>query len=157
MRGAFSWTLTGILSVLFLVSILGELWVLPNEISQTTAAFPETASHATIGLFWGVSAITCCQVILISGWRLVALASDGQRARAASFRWVRAIVGCLLVLTGLVLAALVLLSVWGYSSPLSLFLAAAGLVALIAAGAVAVSPFARRPRARRPLLPVPAH
>lgn len=157
MRGGRAWTLTALLMVLLLVSIFGELWVLPNEISQTTAAFPETASHATIGLVWGAAAITCCQVILISGWRLVVLAREEQRARAASYRWVRAIAGCLLVLAGLVVAALVLLHVWGYSSPLSLYLAAAGLIALIAAGAIAVSPLSRGPRGRRPLLAVTAH
>ncbi|MFK4834329.1 DUF2975 domain-containing protein [Microbacterium sp. ZW T2_14] len=139
------------------LSVIGELWVLPSEIDRVTTTFPETEPHATIALLWGVAAITCCQLLLVMALRLVALGRNESKFRASAFRWARAMVGCLLLLVALIAAAMVLLSVWGYSSPLSFLLGIAGGIALTAAVAIASSRVSRRSERRLLVSPATAH
>jgi len=137
--------LAALLLALILLSVVGELWILPSGIERVTTSFRETQSHATIALGWGIAAMTCCQAILLIGLRLVALRRDESKFEASAFRWSRAIVGCLLLLVALIVAAMVLLSLWGYSSPLSFLLGIAGGIALTAAVGIAESRVSRRP------------
>jgi hypothetical protein len=146
MRLGTSLALGAALLVVMSLSVFGEVWVLPRGIERTTAMFPEVAPLATLGLVWGVAAITCCQAIIIIGLRLVALARNERNFEASAYRWFRAILVCLLGLVALVVAALILLSVLGYSTPLMFWLTGVAVIAGVASGALALSRSTRRPR-----------
>lgn len=157
MRTGLSLAMSALVLAAIALSVAGELWVLPNGVRGVTTAFPETEPHATTALWWGIAAITCCQAILVMVLRLMTLRRNKTKFDAHAYRWARAISGCLLLLVALIVAAIVLLRVWGYSSPLSLMLGIAGAIALTAAIAVASSRVSRRPRRRPLLLPATAH
>lgn len=145
MHRGTAFALVTLLLVLLLVSVFLQVWVLPREIERATTTFPETEPLAMPGLIWGVSAIACWQAIVVIGLRLVALARDDKFEESA-YGWFRAIVGCLLVFIVLVVLAITTLAVKGYSSPATPELALLGILTLIPAVALVVSPATRHPR-----------
>lgn len=163
MRRVVWLVLVGLLVILLALSVWGEVWVLPNGVERTATAFPEVEPLTGLALVWGVVAITCCQAILVIALRLLALARDRERFRSSAYRWIRAVVGCLLFLVAWIVAAIVLLSVNGYSSPLMFMLAVAGVVALGTALFLATSRVTRQsfpqssdaPSAVKPHHPLP--
>lgn len=122
-----------------------EVWILPLEIDRTITTFPETKPLGVPGLIWAIAAITCCQIIVIIGLRLVALAREGRFEDHAS-TWLRAMVGCLIIFIALIVLAFATLAVLGYGTPAMAELILLGVIALIAAVALLATRATRRPR-----------
>lgn len=144
-RGA-AWALSALLGLLLMLSVFGEVWILPRGVERTTATFPEVAPLAPLAVAWGVAAISCCQAMLIIGLRLVALAGGEGKYYSSAYRWHRAIVGCLLLLVALVIAAIAILSGLGYLTPLMFWPTIIGIIALLTAVVLSTSRVVRRPR-----------
>lgn len=121
-----------ILCVLILLSVLVEAWALPAWINRVVAAFPEVGHLAAPAIVWGLLAITCLQIVAVSGLRLLAIAND-RRPGATTYRPVQVILVALASLTVLVVAALIALGVMGYST-------AGVTLLLVVLGATAVAP-----------------
>ena len=135
MRRGISFALIAVLLVLLLLSVFTQVWVLPSAVENVAAVFPEVKPLVVPSVIWGVIAIACWQAIAVIGLRLVMLARD-HRFDASAYRWLWAMVGCLLAFIVLVASAFIALSVMGYSTPAMLGLIAGGLLAAIAAGSL---------------------
>ncbi|WP_157359018.1 hypothetical protein [Arthrobacter sp. Soil782] len=116
-----------------------EVYVLPREIQEAVANFPEVRSLAIPGLVWGISAISCWQIIALMTLRLIFL-TRARDFRESAYKWVLAIVGVLLFYVALVVVATVVLLSMGYSTPALLVPVCFGTLAFIAAIALIVSP-----------------
>ena len=129
------------------LSVLAQVWLLPSEIRATVAMYPEVQPLVIPGIIWGIAAIACLQGIGIVGLRIVVLlrtadASTSPTAaslyKARVYRWLWAVVGCLVAFLALVIVAYTALAVLGYSTPAMLALIAARIVATAAAIALAL-------------------
>ncbi|MET3921076.1 DUF2975 domain-containing protein [Arthrobacter sp. UYEF20] len=131
-----SFALTAVLLVLLLLSVFTQVWVLPSAVERMAAVFPEVKPLVVRSIIWGVIAIACWQAVAVIGLRLVIRARD-HRFDASSYRWLRAMVGCLPAFIVLVVSAFIALNVMGYTTPgVMLGLIAGGLMALIAVGSL---------------------
>ncbi|MDQ0755937.1 DUF2975 domain-containing protein [Arthrobacter sp. B3I4] len=133
-----SCTLFVALLVLLLLSVLVQVWALPAAVERAVSLFPEVRPLAVPALVWGACAIVCWQAIAVIGLLLVRLSRE-HRVDSSAHKWLGAVIGCLLAFVALVVTAFIALNETGYTSPgVMLGLFAGGLVALIAAGSLAL-------------------
>ncbi len=144
MRRRAMFVLISVLLVLLLLSVFAQVRVLPTAIAKVIAVFPEVKPLSVPSVIWGVFAIACWQAVGLIGVRLAILARD-YRLDASAYKWLRAMIGCLLGFIVLVGSACVALSVMGYTTPGVMYgLIGGGLLALI--GVVSLAMFlATRP------------
>lgn len=100
-------------AMLIAMALAGQVVVLPLLADEFAREAPESQSLRVPALIAGIAGIALGQAILVILWRLVSLVEAGRIFSEDAFRWVRAMVTCAAVLTGLivlVLAALVALA-----------------------------------------------
>ncbi len=144
MRRRALFALISVLLVLLLLSVFAQVRVLPTAIANVVAVFPEVKPLVVPSVIWGVIAIACWQAVGLIGVRLAILARD-YRFDASAYKWLRAMIDCLLGFIVLVGSAYIALSVKGYTTPGVMYgLIGGGLLALI--GVVSLALFlATRP------------
>jgi hypothetical protein len=108
--------LTGLLVLAVLVSVLVQVWALPFLADQVVSTFPEVKPIVVPSIIWGIVAIFCLQVAAVFGIRVLALARTGK-LDASFYRWLRAVVACLILFVVLVVFAWVVLSVLEWATP----------------------------------------
>lgn len=143
MRRGIAFALSAVLLVLLLLSVFGQVWVLPSAAERVVATFPETRPFMASSIIWGVVAIACWQAVAIIGLWLVMLARQ-HRFGPAAYGWLWAMVGCLLAFMVIAVSAFVALRAIGYATPAMLGLIGGGLLALIAAGSLVLFLVTRR-------------
>ena len=132
MRRGLSFALTAVLLVLLLLSVFIQVWALPAEVESVVAVFPEVKPIAVPAIIWGVIAIACWQAIAVI-WVRIMMLSRARRFDELAYGWLHGVVGCLLAFIVLVAAALIALTVLGFTTPgVMLGLICGGLTALIA-------------------------
>jgi len=132
MRRGTSLALTTVLSVLLVLSVFAEVWLLPTEIGKVVSVFPEVQPLAAPSVLWSVFAIACWQVAAVIGLHLAALAR-AQKFEAAAKRWILAIIGSLLAFIVLAVSAYIALNMMDYATPgVMLGLMAGGILAVVA-------------------------
>lgn len=137
------------LLVLLMLSALAQVWVLPAAVARAVSLFPEVRPLAVPALVWGACAIICWQAIALIGLLLVRRSRE-RRADLSTRKWLGAVIGCLLAFVALIVTAFIALNETGYASPgVMLGLLAGGLVALMAAGSLALF-LGNRPQIRQP-------
>jgi hypothetical protein len=108
--------LTGLLILALLVSVLVQVWALPFLAGQVVNTFPDVKPIVVPSIIWGIVAIFCLQVAAVFGIRVLVLARTGK-FDASSYRWLRAVVACLILFVVLVVFAWVVLSVLEWATP----------------------------------------
>jgi hypothetical protein len=124
------------LLVLLLLSVVVQVWVLPAAVARAVSLFPEVRTLTVPAIVWGICAIACWQAIAVIGLHLVHRARE-HRADSSTYKWLRAVIGCLLAFIALVTSAFIALNGMGYTPPgVMLGLLAGGLIALVAVGSL---------------------
>jgi hypothetical protein len=134
--------ITAQLLAALLLSLLLQIWVLPQSVQAIATTFPEVQSLVVPGIIWGVAAIVCLQAIVVVGLRMVrrvrGAGASTSTIKKTIYRSLWIVVCCLLAFLALVIAAYATLAVLGYSTPLMLWLLAAGILTAAAASALAL-------------------
>jgi len=118
------------LIVLLLGSVLAQV-LLPVFAYEEGAYFPELAGVLVPYSVTGILVIGCCQVALLSVWRLLSLVSSGVAFTRPALRWVDVITACGALATVLSAGVMIhLLGFVGVGGPGVLL----GLAALLAGG-----------------------
>jgi hypothetical protein len=121
----------GLLFVALIGSVWVQLWAVPSFVEQTVASFPEVGLIAVPSIVWAFVATLSWQVAAVLGIRLLILVRT-ERFGANSYGYVRAVIACLTVYVGLVLAAWIALSVLEWATPGVIFIL---FLSAVAAGA----------------------
>ncbi|MFL4472514.1 DUF2975 domain-containing protein [Paeniglutamicibacter sp. MACA_103] len=118
-----------LLALIFLVLVVGQVFVIPGFATGSATDLPEVAFLAGPYTVIGIMGIACVQVGLIATWVLLSMVYRGAIFTEHSFRWVDVIIGAAMALTFLTLFAGVhLLFVVRVGGPgLYLAVAAAGI------------------------------
>lgn len=131
-----SYALIASLLVLLLLSVFVQVWVLPVAVERVVSVFPEVRRLTLPAIVWGVCAIACWQAIAVIGLHLLRRAHD-HGAESSTYKWLRALIGCLLAFIVLVGSAFIALNAMGYTPPgVMIGLLAGGLIALVALGSL---------------------
>lgn len=139
---------TAVLLILLILSVFTQVWLLPSEVKNVVAVFPETNPIAVPAIIWGAVAIACWQVVAVIGLKLVHLARD-HGLDASNYGWIQAMIGCIVAFIVLVVVAFIALNVLGYTTPgVMLGLIGGGVLAMIVAGSLALF-LGTRPLARQ--------
>ncbi len=129
---------TAVLLILLILSVFTQVWLLPSEVKNVVAVFPETNPIAVPAIIWGAVAIACWQVVAgLIGLKLVHLARD-HGLDASNYGWIQAMIGCIVAFIVLVVVAFIALNVLGYTTPAMLGLIGGGVLAMIVAGSLAL-------------------
>ena len=134
MRRGMSVAVVVALAVVLIVSLFGQLVVLPGAVARAAALFPEVEPYAGLGIAWGVLAIACIQVIALCSIPLL-LTARTRAAGQSSTIWHRGIQGATLLLLALIIAAIVALNTLAFATPgVMLALIGSGILVLAALG-----------------------
>jgi len=122
----------GAIVVLLALTLWLEMWFVPDAVNRIAATFPEVQPLTAPAILWAVLAATCIQAVLVIGFLLTFQSADHRPEQMSRRTGWRAMLGCLLAFLALVVAALIALTVQGYTTPgVTLLLLAAGLTAFV--------------------------
>ncbi|WP_053205695.1 DUF2975 domain-containing protein [Jiangella muralis] len=125
-----------LLVLLFAGLVVAQVAILPPTLASLADDEPDLAYLQWPALAFSVVELVCVQVVIVCTWRLLGMVRAGRIFSEAAFVWVNAIVATMAVAWGLLLAALVYVSVLvdGPGLPVLLFgavLAGGALVLLV--------------------------
>lgn len=126
-------TLRVLLVLIFLLSLIGQIWVVPQIAAGSALTYPELGSLAGPYASAIILGIACVQVALVAVWVLLRMVRRGAIFSQKSLFWVNLIIGAGVVATVLAVAVGVHLVVWVDGGPVILFILGAAI-----AGAVVV-------------------
>lgn len=136
MRRGMSVAVVVALAVVLVVSLFGQLVVLPGAVARAASLFPAVEPYASLGIAWGVLSIACVQVIALCSIPLV-LADSTRAADQPRAIWRRGVQGATLLLLALIIAAIVALNTLAFATPgVMVALIVSGILVLAAFGAL---------------------
>jgi hypothetical protein len=123
--------LVSVLLILLLTPV--QAVIIPLAASENMANFPDYRPLAIAGIVWAIVAVACVQAVLALLWVLLSMVGRGRIFVPNALRVLSAMIWCAVAFTGLVLLALVVLTIASATPALVLIgLIAGGLVGVMA-------------------------
>ncbi|MFT4235347.1 MAG: DUF2975 domain-containing protein [Microbacterium sp.] len=128
--------LKAVLAFAFLVCLFGEVLVIPLFANEVVGEFPEVGYLRLPGIVGSIAIVMCVQAALVGIWVLLSMVAKDAIFRPSAFRVVDVLIGCGIAQAVLFIAAFIVLSVAGATTPGAMILiivgtAASGGVALL--------------------------
>ena len=114
--------------VILLISLVGQIVVIPVLAAETVAQFPEAEYLRVPGILGCVAIVLCVQVAMVCIWRLLSMVATSRVFHASAFAMVSVMIGCGAAATILFFVAFVVLSAANVMNQ--------GLIILLGAGFV---------------------
>ena len=114
--------------VIFVISLIGQCFVIPGIAGETVAQFPEVEYLKAPGIIGCIAIVACVQVSLVCIWMLLSMVASSRIFQKSAFILVNIIIGCGVVMTVLFIAALVVFDQAAALSPGTLIICVVGAV-----------------------------
>ena len=117
-----------VIVVILLISLLGQVFVIPELAAETVWSFPEVEYLRVPGILGCIAIVACAQIALVCIWQLLSMVDNSSVFQKSAFVFVNVIIGCGIAATALFVSAYVVLQLASALSP--------GTVIILVVGAV---------------------
>ncbi|GAA0638832.1 DUF2975 domain-containing protein [Kutzneria viridogrisea] len=76
-----------------LVSVFGQVVVIPNAVADEAELYPELADRVAAYTAVGIIGVLCVQIALVAVWALLSMAHADRLFSERAFRWVDVVIG----------------------------------------------------------------
>lgn len=114
--------------IIFVISLVGQILVIPGIAAETAAQFPEVEFLTVPGIIGCVAIVACVQVSLVCIWLLLSMVASSRIFQPSAYILVNIIIGSGIAVTLLFLAAVVVLDRAAALSPGVLIVCVVGAV-----------------------------